>query len=202
MGQTEITTIEALEALYGTPSEASLAKVTPQLTQSYKTWIAESRFCVISTVGPTGVDGSPRGDVDPVVKIADDKTLLLPDWRGNNRMDSLRNLVHDPRIAVMFMLVGSDLALRVNGRAKISTDPKLTLQFEQKGRHPKTVIVITIEEVYAQCSKAILRSDLWDAESQSDGMPTLGQMVKDAKASFDADAFDAAWYERAKSTLW
>ena len=199
----DITTLDALDALYGRgPSEAARIKVTSVLTPSYHNWIAASRFCVLSTVGPEGVDGSPRGDVGPVVEIVDNKTLHLPDWRGNNRLDSLRNIVRDPRVSVMFFVVGSDLALRVNGRARIRADASVIEKFEQNAKHPTSVIEITIEEVYAQCSKSIMRSELWSVADQSQGLPSLGQMIKDAKASFDAEEFDAAWHDRASKTLW
>ena len=198
-----IDSIEALEALYGNPGEAAVVKVTDWLIPSYRAWIARSRFCVISTVGPEGADGSPRGDIEPVVEIEDDRTLLLPDWRGNNRIDTLRNIVRDPRIALMFMVAGSNNVMRVNGRAFVSDDPELTGRFEQQGRHPRSVIVISIEEVYSQCARAVMRAGLWTDGDLSAGLPSIGDMLREATSgSFDGAAYDADWPGRAAKSMW
>ena len=197
-----IDAIDALEALYGSPSEAAVVKVTDRLTRAYRAWIERSRFVVISTVGPEGVDGSPRGDAGPVVEIADARTLLLPDWRGNNRIDTLRNIVRDSRVALMFFVAGSDNVIRVNGTAVVSADPALVGRFEQQGKHPRTVVVVTIGEVYAQCARALMRAALWSGEDLSGGLPTVGDMLADAKAGFDGETYDAGWAARAKRSLW
>ena len=197
-----IDTIDALEALYGSPSEAAVVKVTDRLTRAYRAWIERSRFVVISTVGPEGVDGSPRGDAGPVVEIADARTLLLPDWRGNNRIDTLRNIVRDSRVALMFFVAGSDNVIRVNGTAVVSADPALVGRFEQQGKHPRTVVVVTIGEVYAQCARALMRAALWSGEDLSGGLPTVGDMLADDKAGFDGETYDAGWAARAKRSLW
>jgi PPOX class probable FMN-dependent enzyme len=197
-----IETVAALEALYGRPGEASLVKVTDQLTQAYRSWIARSRFLVISTVGPEGTDGSPRGDAGPVVEIADARTLLLPDWRGNNRIDTLRNIVRDPRVALMFFVAGSDTVVRVNGTAIVSADPALTARFEQQGKRPRSVIVVTTRDVYSQCARALMRAALWTAGDQSDGLPSVGDMLAEAKAGFDGASYDAGWAVRAKDSMW
>ena len=198
----KIETVAALEALYGAPPEAAVVKVTGYLTPSYRDWIARSRFVVISTVGPEGVDGSPRGDAGPVVEIADARTLLLPDWRGNNRIDTLRNIVRDGRIALMFFIPGSNNVIRVNGRAAVSADPALVERFEQQGRHPRTVIVVSVEEVYGQCARALMRAELWSQGDMSEGLPSVGDMLADAKAGFDGAAYDAGWAARAKTSMW
>jgi len=198
----EITDIDALEALYGTPAEASIIKVVDHLTPHYLTWISRSRFVVLTTVGPEGTDGSPRGDVDPVVQVLDPRTLLLPDWRGNNRMDSLRNIVTDGRVSLMFMIAGSNTVVRVNGTAVLSTDVDLVHRFEQKGIHPKTVVKITIREIYTQCARALMRSALWTDGDHSVGLPTIGQFLAEAKDGYDGDTYDANWLERAKKSLW
>lgn len=198
----KIESVAALEALYGTPSEAAVVKVTDHLTPAYRDWIAGSRFAVLSTVGPEGVDGSPRGDEGPVVEIADAKTLLLPDWRGNNRIDTLRNIVRDPRVALMFFVPGSNNVIRVNGRAAVTADPALVERFEQQGRHPRTVIVVTIEEVYSQCARALMRAELWTQGDGSEGLPSAGEMLADAKAGFDGATYDAGWPARAKTSMW
>lgn len=197
-----IETIEALEALYGTPGEAALIKVTDRLNETYGAWIARSRFMVLSTVGPEGVDGSPRGDDGPVVTIADPQTLLIPDWRGNNRLDSLRNIVSDGRVALAFFVAGSNTVMRVNGTAVVSADPAVTGQFEQDRKHPRTVIVVTIAEVYAQCARALMRSGLWTGGDTSAGLPSMGEMLAEAKAGFDGASYDADWDKRAKESMW
>ncbi len=197
-----IDTIEALEALYDAPGEASLIKVTPHLTPTYRSWIAASRFCILSTVGPEGTDASPRGDDGPVVSMLDSHHLALPDWRGNNRIDSLRNIVRDPRVALMFMVPGSNNVVRVNGTAKLTADAALCAQFERAGKQPRTVIVVRIAEVYSQCARAVMRADLW-ARNDAEGLPTVGDMLRDASAGeIDGDAYDAAWAARAAQTMW
>mgnify|MGYP001611864396 CR=1 FL=1 len=197
-----IDSIEALEALYGRPGEASLVKVTDRLIPTYRTWIERARFVVISTVGPEGVDGSPRGDAGPVVAIEDDRTLLLPDWRGNNRIDTLRNIVRDGRMALTFFVAGSNNVIRVNGRAVVTADSALTGRFEQQGKHPRSVVVVSIEEVYSQCARALMRSGLWTEGDLSEGLPSVGDMLAEVKAGFDGAGYDAAWGARAKDTMW
>lgn len=198
-----IETIEALEALYGTPGEASLVKVTPRLIPAYRAWIERSQFCVISTVGPDGTDGSPRGDAGAVARIADDRTLLIPDWRGNNRIDTLRNIVRDGRISLMFMVAGSNTVIRVNGMAIVSADAALVESFEQQGKHPRSVIVVTIGEVYPQCARAVMRAGLWTDGDQSEGLPSVGDMLREATSgSFDGAGYDRDWPERATKSLW
>lgn len=198
-----VESIEALEALYDRrPSGAALDKVTDRLMPAQARWIAASRFCVLSTVGPEGTDASPRGDDGPVVQIADERTLLLPDWRGNNRMDSLRNIVHDGRVSLMFLVPGATGVMRVNGRAVVSDDPAMTGRFAHEGKHPRSVIVVTVAEVYPQCARAVMRSGLWTPGDESTELPSVGEMVAEAKAGFDGDAYDREWPERAKTSMW
>ena len=158
----KIETLEQLEALYGAPGAASLRKVAGALTAEYRNWIMASRFCTLSTVGPEGTDCSPRGDTGPVVTEKDSKTLLLPDWRGNNRLDSLRNIVIDGRVSLMFMVPGSTNVVRVNGRAELSAKPDDLTRFDRDGRQPRVVIIIHIGEIYFQCARAILRARIWE----------------------------------------
>ncbi len=198
---TQITSIDQLENLYGAAVPASLTKVVTRLTPGYRAWIGKSRFCVLTTVGPEGTDGSPRGDIDPVVHIADDQTLWLPDWRGNNRIDSLRNIVRDGRVSLMFMAPGAANVVRVNGTAILSTDPAFTGHFEQNNKHPRSVIVITVAEAYFQCAKAIMRSELWTSEP-TQGLPTAGQLIKEQQAEFDAEAYDDGYAAYAKPRMW
>ncbi len=198
----KITDIATLEALYGAPGKASVIKVADRLIPTYRKWIMASRFCVLSTIGPEGTDGSPRGDDGPVVHIADDRTLLMPDWRGNNRMDSLRNIVRDGRVSLMFMVPGSANVMRVNGRADVSTDATLCARFSDRGRQPRSVVVIHIAEVYSQCARAILRAELWQAGDESGDLPTVGEMLADVEDGFDGKAYDADWPGRAAKTMW
>lgn len=200
---TRLTRIEDLEAIYGSPGQAATVKVTPGLTPAYRAFIARSRFCVLSTVGPEGTDGSPRGDDSPVVTIQDDRTLLMPDWRGNNRMDSLRNILRDGRVSLMFLIPGSNTAMRVNGTAVLETDPDLLAQFDRDGAQPRSVIVITTQEVYSQCARALIRSGLWSSGDQSAGLPSVGDMLREiTQGGIDGAAYDAEWPGRAAKTMW
>lgn len=198
-----ISDIETLDNLYGKPAPVAIIKVTNALTSSYREWIEKARFCVLSTVGPEGTDGSPRGDEGPVVTIQDDQTLLLPDWYGNNRIDSLRNIVRDERVSLLFLVAGSNNAMRVNGKAFLTADPEVLARFDRKGKTPRSVIVIRISEVYAQCARALLRSGLWTSGDQSGGLPTVGQMAAEiTKGEIDGTAYDSDWPGRAAKTMW
>jgi uncharacterized protein len=195
--------VEALEMLYGEPGQASLVKVARQMTPAYRAWIAQSKFCVLSTVGPEGIDGSPRGDAGPAVLELDAGTLALPDWRGNNRLDSLRNIVRDDRVALMFMVAGSANVVRVNGRARLTADTEVTQRFERQGRHPATVIIIEIEEIYSQCARAIMRAELWQAGDQAAALPTVGDMLREmTNGATDGAAYDREWPGRAEKSMW
>lgn len=198
-----INDLESLHAHYGTPRAPALRKVAPRLTPAYAAFVARSRFCVLSTVGPEGTDGSPRGDRDPVVTVADPETLLLPDWQGNDRIDTLRNIVRDGRISLLFLIAGSTTAIRVNGTARLSADPALRGRFEREGRHPRTVMVIRVAEVYAQCARALQRSELWTGGDQSAGLPTFGTMLEQATdGAIDGAAYDAERATRAHLGWW
>ena len=195
--------IESLEALYAKPGEASLVKVARRMTPLYRRWIMASRFCVLTTVGPEGVDGSPRGDDGPVVMELDEGTLALPDWRGNQRLDSLRNIVRDPRVALMFMVPGSNNVVRVNGRARVTADEALRGRFEKDGKTPATVIVIEIGEIYSQCARAVMRAGLWAAGDESGGLPSVGDMLAEmTDGRIDGKAYDEEWPGRAAKTMW
>ncbi|MFN3318197.1 MAG: pyridoxamine 5'-phosphate oxidase family protein [Allorhizobium sp.] len=201
---TIITSVDELTAIYGAVSEASIAKVTRSLTPAYRRMIDMSPFVALATVGPEGLDCSPRGDRGTVVRIEDDRTLALPDWRGNNRVDSLMNIVRDPRVALMFLIPGSNSVMRINGRAVVSIAPDLLQSFQMDGRHPRSVIVITIDEAYFQCARAVMRAELWDVERQiaAESLPTPGEMLKAAKEDFDRETYDREWPERAAKTMW
>ena len=195
--------IETLEALYGKPGAPSLRKVARQLTPLYRQWIMASRFCVLTTVGPQGTDGSPRGDDGPVVLELDPATLAMPDWRGNNRLDSLRNVVTDGRVSIMFMIAGSTTVVRVNGSARLTCDADLRARFDKSGRQPATVIIIQIAEVYTQCARALMRSDLWNGLEKARGLPSAGEILAEMTDGAEGGVpYDAAWGARAAKTMW
>lgn len=198
-----ITTIEDLERHYGTPGQAALAKVARRLTPAYRAWLGRSRFCILSTVGPEGTDASPRGDGGPVVRELDAGTLALPDWQGNERIDSLRNIVRDPRVSLMFLVAGSDNVMRVNGRGFVTTDARLREGFARQGKMPRSVVVVRIAEIYSQCARALLRARLWRDGDQSQGLPTVGDILAEmTQGAIDGAAYDAEWPGRAAATLW
>ena len=200
-----IATIEQLEAIYGQPNEASTVKVADRITAQYRVLIDKSPFAALATSGPEGLDCSPRGDMPGFVRVHDEKTLMMPDRRGNNRVDSLRNIVRDPSVALLFLIPGSGSTLRVNGRAQVSTDAELLASFKVDGKAPRTVIVVTVEEIYFQCARAIVRSDLWNPDKRVDpnSLPTPGQILADMSANrVGGEEYDRAWPERARQSLW
>jgi PPOX class probable FMN-dependent enzyme len=175
-----ISTTEQLEALYSdTPYGPAIFKETDHITPQYRKLIEAAPFAVVATCGPEGLDCSPRGDPPGFVRVVDEHTVIIPDRRGNNRIDSLRNLVRDPRISLLFLIPGVGETMRVNGRARISTDPKLTESFAMNGKVPKCVLVVVVERAYFQCTKAIIRSKLWDPKSVVDckTLPTPGSIL-------------------------
>lgn len=197
-----ITTVAQLRALYDDAVPGSLTKVAPQITPLYRRWIEASRFTVLTTVGPGGTDASPRGDRTSVVTVADAKTLWLPDWRGNNRLDSLENIVVDGRVSLMFMVPGSNNVVRVNGAAVLSVDDAITGTFRKGEKQPKTVIVVEVAEVYFQCAKAIMRSELWRSEADRALVPSAGEFLREVESGFDATAYDEGYPEYAKDRMW
>lgn len=202
-----IATVEALEALYGPPVEASLVKEADHATPHYRVLIEASPFLVLATAGPEGLDCSPRGDrPGELVRVSDDgRTLWLPDRRGNNRVDSLRNVVRDPRCALLFLIPGSGTTLRANGRAHLDDDPDLLASFAVDGKPPRLVLVFRVEVMYFQCARAVARSALWDAASRVDpaAIPSPGAILAGMTASrVGGETYDRAWPERAAATMW
>jgi PPOX class probable FMN-dependent enzyme len=200
-----VTTMEALESLFEQPIGASITKEIDHVNAPYRALIEAAPFFALATSGPDGMDCSPRGDAPGFVRVQDEKTLLVPDRRGNNRIDSLRNLIHDPRVALLFLIPGCGETLRVNGRAAISTDPALCESFVVQGKTPRVVLVVTVDRVYYQCPKAIVRSKLWDTTTWQDrkALPTAGKILSTITAGkVDADAHDAAYPERIKATIY
>lgn len=200
-----VTTLAELEALYGAPGEAALVKVADRVVAPYRAMIEASPFLVLASQGPHGLDCSPRGDAAGFVRIADEETLLIPDRRGNNRIDSLRNIVQDPRVALLFLIPGAGETLRVRGCASISVAPDLLQSFVMDGKPPRSVIAIAVEALYFQCQKAIVRSDLWNPDKRIDRktLPTAGQILAAMSDSrVGGDAYDAAYPDRMKATLY
>ena len=199
----QVADIAALEALYGTPGAPSLRKVATKLTPLYRKWIMQSRLCVLSTVGPEGTDGSPRGDDGPVVQELDEHTLAMPDWRGNNRLDSLRNIVVDGRVSLMFIVPASNNVVRVNGTAWLSHSDTLRERFRRGDHLPATVIVIEIAEMYTQCARAFMRSRVWSGQDDSGTLPTPGEILAEQTQGEEGGAsYDAEWTVRAAKTMW
>jgi PPOX class probable FMN-dependent enzyme len=200
-----LTTEAALDAIYGEVVPAAKIKELPVLIDELRQFIEASPFLILATVGPEGLDCSPRGDPAGFVRIADAQTLLIPDRRGNNRTDSLRNIVRDPRVALLFLIPGVGETLRVNGSAALTADPELCASFAMGDKIPRCVIEVTIETVFTQCQKALVRSKLWDPETQIDRaeLPTVGDIMTAITAGeFDGAAYDAAYPERLRQTIY
>lgn len=201
----DIASLSALRALYGQPGEASLAKECDHIHPLYAPYIEAAPFAALATHGPRGLDVSPRGDGPGFVQIADEKTLLLPDRRGNKRVDSLSNALHDPDVALLFLIPGVPEALRVNGRARISTAPALLARCAHEGIRPDSVLVIEVSLVFFQCARAIKRAGLWDAAAQipRERLPSPGLILQTLSAqSIDGAAYDGELQERQRRTLY
>jgi uncharacterized protein len=202
---TLLTDAAMLRELYGTPSDGAIAKEIDYVHPHYRAMIEASPFMVMATSGPDGLDVSPRGDPAGFVVVQDERTLLIPDRRGNNRADSLSNLIADPRIALLFLIPGVGETLRVNGRAEISIDPVLLERFPAQGKLPRSVIVVHVERVYFQCPKALVRSDLWNPEKHVErrSLPSSGTILADiTRGRVGGPEYDAAYPERLKATIY
>jgi uncharacterized protein len=200
-----IRSVEELEALYGQPVEASTVKEVDWITPHYRRLIEASPFFVLATSGPEGLDCSPRGDLPGFMRISDERTLMFPDRRGNNRVDSLRNIVRDPRAALLFLIPGSGTTLRANGRAHLDTDPALLAPFAVEGKAPRSVVVFRVEAIYFQCARAVLRAGLWDPESRvpPESLPSPGRILAALSAErVGGNGYDREWPERARNSMW
>jgi PPOX class probable FMN-dependent enzyme len=200
-----VSSVAQLEALYGEPSPRALAKEVNRVIAPYRAFIAQSPFVLVASGGPEGLDCSPRGDAPGFVRVVDERTLQLPDRRGNNRIDTLRNLVVDPRIALLFLVPGVGETLRVFGTARIDADPDLCASFAVNGKVPRTVIEVSVGSVYFQCQKALVRSKLWHPESQvpRSRVPSAGEMLKAVcDETFDASAYDRDYPGYMKNTIY
>lgn len=203
--QHRVTSQEQLDELYGAPVQAALVKEIDYISDHYRSFIDKAPFVVLATVGPEGLDCSPRGDPAGFVRVQDRKTVLIPDRRGNNRVDALRNIVRDPRISLLFMIPGIGNTLRINGRAEISVDPELCASFTMQGKPPRSVLVVTADRVYFQCPKALVRSRLWSKEAQisPSELPTAGEILQAiTQGGFDGAAYDQAYPQRLKETIY
>lgn len=194
-----------LERLYGAPGAASISKEVPFIHPHYRALIEAAPFAALATSGPDGLDVSPRGDAPGFIVVADEKTLLLPDRRGNNRIDSLRNILADPRVALLFLIPGVGETLRVNGRAEISVDPVLLKRFAVDGKEPRSVLVIHVETVFFQCSRAVVRADLWNPDKRitRSSLPSTGTILaalSDAKVG--GESYDRELPARVKASLY
>jgi len=200
-----ITTQQQLDVLYGKAVESSVVKEIDYISDHYEAFIDKAPFVVVATVGPEGLDCSPRGDPPGFVRVRDPKTVLIPDRRGNNRIDTLRNLVRDPRISLLFIIPGIGNTLRINGRAEISAEPELCQSFAMHGKQPRTVLVVTIDRIYFHCPKALVRSRLWSADAQiaRSELPSTGEILQAvSKGSIDGAAYDAAYPKRLEETIY
>ncbi len=194
-----------MNALYGVPVPNSLTKEIDYISSSYRKFIEAAPFVIVATSGPEGLDCSPRGDPPGFVRVADKNTVLIPDRRGNNRIDTLRNLVVDPRVSLLFLIPGVGETLRINGRAEIVTDPELRERFVLHGKAPVSVLVVTAERVYFQCPKALVRSRLWRPEAQlaRAELPSSGEIMAEIiGGGYDAEAHDRSYPQRLKDTLY
>ncbi|MFO1024428.1 MAG: pyridoxamine 5'-phosphate oxidase family protein [Acetobacteraceae bacterium] len=194
-----------LEALYGTPSGAAVAKEIDYVHPHYRALIEASPFMAIASAGPEGLDVTPRGDPAGFVHVLDEKTLVIPDRRGNNRLDTLRNIVRDERVALLFLIPGISETLRVNGRAKISVAPELIARFPFRDTLPKSVIVVTVDRIYFQCAKAVLRSELWNPEKhiERSALPSNGRIIEDiTNGTMNGADIDRSYPERIRLTMY
>jgi PPOX class probable FMN-dependent enzyme len=193
-----------LEAIYGQRDTAvATIKEIDHISDHYRMFIDASPLVLVATAGPEGLDCSPRGDAAGFVRIVDRHTLMLPDRRGNNRIDALRNLVRDPRISLLFLIPGIGRTLRINGRAAIRIDSELCETFKLEGKVPRSVIVVTVERVYTQCPRALIRAKLWDPSRQLDesALPSQGTIMKAIQESFPGEEWDRNYAQRLKETM-
>jgi uncharacterized protein len=200
-----VTSVEALDKIYGEPHGPSVAKETDRITPHYRAFIEAAPFFALASAGPGGLDCSPRGDAPGFVRVADEKTLLVPDRRGNNRIDTLRNILADPRVALLFLIPGCGETIRITGRAAISTDPALTQSFLIDGKAPRSVLIVSVDSVFYQCAKAIVRSKLWDASRHIErkSLPSAGTILADLTGGkLGGPEHDRTAPERLKATIY
>jgi PPOX class probable FMN-dependent enzyme len=199
-----VQTAAGLDALYGQANPRSVLKELDHVADVYQPFIEQSPFCILATSGPGGLDCTPRGDAPGFVHVQDPKTLLLPDRRGNNRIDSLRNIIANPEVALIFLIPGVGETLRVAGTAEISADPEIRQSFEVQGKAPATVLIVSVRKVYFQCQKALHRSKLWDPNAQVERsmLPTAGDILRSIDSAFDGESYDKGYPEHMRKTIY
>jgi PPOX class probable FMN-dependent enzyme len=199
-----ITSIDQLEELYGQAVPRSLTKEIDYISDHYRAFIEKSPFVVLASIGPEGLDCSPRGDPAGFVRVVDRKTVMLPDRRGNNRLDTLKNIVRNPLVSLLFLIPGAGETLRINGRAELSIDAEVCASFEMQGKAPRSVVVVTADTVYFQCQKAIARSKLWSGDDhvQRGDLPTAGRIMSALTDNFDHEEYDRNYPEHMKKTIY
>lgn len=198
-----VTTEAQLRTLYAEPHELAANKVSPRVEATARAWIAASPFCILSTVGSRGVHATPRGDAPGFVAVEPDGTLIIPDRRGNNRLDALRDILEDNRVSVIFFVPGASEVLRVHGTARISADPALTARFVERGKMPATVLIVTVSDLFMQCAKSIMRSRLWDRKARPEGLPSMGQLIASHSGrDLDTKAYDRDAPARLEQTMY
>lgn len=199
-----VTTEARLRELYDEPLEGPLKKVAHRIEATARAWIAASPFCILATVGARGVHATPRGDAPGFVAVEPDGTLIIPDRRGNNRLDALRDILEDDRVSVIFLVPGASEVLRVHGTARITADPALTRRFVERGKAPATVLVVTVTELFMQCAKSVMRAGLWGGLPRPAGLPTMGQLIAAHRGdgTVDAAAYDRDAPERLTRTMY
>jgi uncharacterized protein len=200
-----VTTLEQLEALYGERKQTTIRKEADRLSAGYRKLIEAAPFVTVATAGPEGLDCSPKGDPAGFVRILDDRTLAIPDRPGNNRLDGYRNILRDPRVALLFLIPGIGETLRVNGRGSISVDPEMMRGFAINGKLPRSVLLVHIESVFFHCAKAVVRAKLWDAASRIDrkSLPSTGALLAELTANeLGGEPYDRALPERIKAELY
>ena len=201
-----ITTRDELRRVYKPASENSLRKELKALDGHSVSFIGRSPFVLIGTSDGKGhADVTPKGDRPGFVAVLDNRTIAIPDRPGNNRLDTLENLLVEPSIGLLFLIPGMDETLRINGKAKITADDALRARFEVDGKLPQAVILVEVEAAYMHCAKAFMRSQLWHPETwpERNSMPTLGQMLKDQLAlDQSAEAMDTWLDDAYAKSMW
>jgi uncharacterized protein len=198
-----VTTLDQLAAIYDPPRDLVLQKVIHRLEPKALAFIAASPFAILATSGPQGCHATPRGDAPGFIEALDDRTLALPDRRGNNRLDGLRDILANPAVALLFLVPGAGETLRVNGTARITADPALRARFTIQGKAPATVILVTVAEVYMQCAKAIMRSKLWGGRDRPQAVPSMGELIAAHTGGLvEPVAYDAEAPQRLRDTMY
>ena len=199
-----ITSIDALRQHYGVVSAAAKNKETPRINDAYRQLLEAAPFFALASVGPDGLDCSPRGDAGGLIEILDDQTIAIPDRRGNNRLDTLENIVRDGRVALLFLIPGCDEALRINGNAIVTADPDLLARLAKQDHVPASAIIVTIQTMYFQCARAIRRAGLWAPESHCDrdDLPSAGDLLRSVDPDFEGEVYDSGLKERQEQTMY